>query len=102
MMAPRVRHEYLVRRFALRVAGGEDVMIIATTEEIAGYRIVRTPALKEPGDGTEGPDQRMRTWKAIMAKMESVTMIATRLPDASSRASGTSSEKTIQIMAPEA
>ncbi len=49
-----------------------------------------------------GPDQRMRTWKATMASTERVTIIATRLPEASCKASGTSSEKTIQIMAPAA
>src|SRR5215213_5849691 len=46
--------------------------------------------------------QRMRTWKANMARTERVVMAPTRPPDASSRASGTSSEKTIQIMAPAA
>jgi hypothetical protein len=51
---------------------------------------------------SNGSGQRMRTWKATMARTERVTTIATRLPDSSSRASGMSSEKTIQIMAPAA
>ena len=45
---------------------------------------------------------RMSTWNATMARTERVMMIATRLGDASSRASGMSSEKTIQIIAPAA
>src|ERR671910_2807326 len=56
-------------------------------------------AQSEPGRAFP---HRMSTWKATMARTERVMMIATRLADASSRASGISSENTIQIMAPAA
>src|SRR5215203_89343 len=44
----------------------------------------------------------MRNWNATIAATESVTTTATRLPEVSSRASGTSSENTIQTIAPPA
>jgi hypothetical protein len=91
------------------VLGWPHAAIVWQADEIEAGLVVRAPELEKATRRAtrskrlwESVSYRMRTWNATMARTERVMMIATRLADASSRASGISSEKTIQIIAPAA